>query len=112
MRWIATEATIHGHAAAAGAPTSGTSGPAATAAPIEITTVAARGSSPFLTTAFQPAWQAAANSTAVNTKESMGYCAALAVSPEAKGELLYYGIEESLHADHAAADRDRPVRGA
>ena len=40
-------------------------------APTEIATVVASGSSPRLIAAFQPAWQAAANSTAAKTKVSM-----------------------------------------
>src|SRR5437763_223177 len=41
------------------------------AAPIEISTVVANGSSPPLMVAFHPAWHAAANKTATKTNESM-----------------------------------------
>src|SRR5258705_13668626 len=61
-----------GHAGAAGRPTKGTNPSATTAAPIEMATVMASGSSPRLMVAFQAAWQAAANSTAVKTKVSIG----------------------------------------
>src|SRR5260221_890541 len=71
MRWISTDAPHHGHAAPAGKPTSGKNAAATIAALIEINTVAASGSSPPLIVAFQPAWQAAANSTAANTSGSM-----------------------------------------
>ena len=55
----------------AGSPTNGSTASPTIAAPIEISTVVASGSSPRLMAAFQPAWQAAANSTAVKTKESI-----------------------------------------
>src|SRR5260370_14202729 len=71
MRWISTDAPHHGHAAPAGKPTSGRNAAATIAALIEINTVVASGSSPPLIVAFQPAWQAAANSTAANTSGSM-----------------------------------------
>jgi hypothetical protein len=71
MRWISTEAPHHGHAAAAGKPTIGRNTAATIAAPIEISTVVASGSSPRLMVAFQPAWHAAANSTATKTSGSM-----------------------------------------
>src|SRR5258708_24296649 len=71
MRWISTDAPHHGHAAPAGKPTSGKNAAATIAALIEINTVVASGSSPPLIVAFQPAWHAAANSTAANTRGSM-----------------------------------------
>src|SRR5215469_1797531 len=60
-----------GHAAPAGKPTTGRNTAETIAAPIEISTVVASGSSPRLMVAFQPAWQAAANSTAAKTSGSM-----------------------------------------
>src|SRR5262245_7796096 len=68
---MSTDATHNGHAARAGNPTSGKNTAATIAAPIEIKTVVASGSSPPLIVAFQPAWQAAASSTAAKTNESM-----------------------------------------
>src|SRR5215510_3440596 len=68
---MATEASTHGQAADAGRPTIGTAMSDTSAAPSEIATVVASGSSPRLMLAFQPAWQAAANSTAAKTRESM-----------------------------------------
>src|SRR6516162_11044486 len=60
-----------GHAAPAGKPTTGRNTAETIAAPIEISTVVASGSSPRLMAAFQPAWHAAANSTAAKTSGSM-----------------------------------------
>src|SRR5260370_16772739 len=71
MGWTSPDGPPHGQAAPAGKPTSGKNAAATIAALIEITTVAASGSSPPLIVAFQPAWQAAANSTAANTSGSM-----------------------------------------
>src|SRR5262245_39333981 len=68
---MATEASTHGQAADAGRPTTGTATSDTSAAPSEIATVVASGSSPRLMLAFQPAWQAAANSTTAKTRESM-----------------------------------------
>src|SRR6516225_1378620 len=68
---MSTEAPHHGHAAAAGKPTTGRNTAETIAAPIEISTVVASGSSPRLMVAFQPAWHAAANSTAAKTSGSM-----------------------------------------
>src|SRR5262249_7876564 len=64
---MSTEAPHHGHAAAAGKPTTGRNTAETIAAPIEINTVVASGSSPRLMVAFHPAWHAAANSTAAKT---------------------------------------------
>jgi hypothetical protein len=64
-------ALLGGAAAAWPPPTSGKNTAATIAAPIEIKTVVASGSSPPLIVAFQPAWQAAASSTAAKTNESM-----------------------------------------
>src|SRR6266498_2345204 len=64
---MSTDATHNGHAARAGNPTSGKNTASTIAAPIEIKTVVASGSSPPLIVAFQPAWQAAASSTAAKT---------------------------------------------
>src|SRR5262245_8701571 len=69
---MATEASTHGQAADAGRPTTGTATSDTSAAPSEIATVVASGSSPRLMLAFQPAWHAAANSTVAKTRESMG----------------------------------------
>src|SRR2546423_8854155 len=66
-----TEAITHGEAAGAGRPANGAGASATTAAPSEINSVVASGSSPRLIAGFQPAWQAAANSTAAKTIESM-----------------------------------------
>src|SRR6266508_228929 len=71
MRWISTDAAHHGHAAPVGNPTTGNNAAATTAAPIEITTVIANGSSPPLMVSFHPAWQAAAISTTEKTKGSI-----------------------------------------
>src|SRR5215468_6027017 len=60
-----------GQAAPAGHPATGSSRPETAAAPIEINTVVASGSSPRLMVAFQPAWQAAANRTAAKTTASI-----------------------------------------
>src|SRR4051794_776339 len=65
------EAISQGHEAGSGQPTNGMIGSATSAAPIAIRTVVASGSSVRLMLAFQPAWQAAANSTAAKTKESI-----------------------------------------
>src|SRR5258708_34412898 len=69
--WISTEAAHHGHAATAGKPVTGRNASETRAAPIEISTVVANGSSPPLMVAFHPAWHAAANKTATKTNESM-----------------------------------------
>src|SRR5712691_5687764 len=65
-----TDAAHHGQAVAAGMPTIGRHSAETIAAPIEISAVVASGSSPRLIVALQPAWQAAANSTAAKTKGS------------------------------------------
>src|SRR5512139_1711744 len=65
-----TEAVSHGHDAQAGTPTNGTNTSATTPEPSEISVVVDSGSSPTLISAFQPAWQRAANSTARKTKFS------------------------------------------
>src|SRR5437763_6193078 len=67
-----TDAPHHGHASGARGPTIGKNAPATTAAPTEIKTVVANGSSPPLIVAFQPAGQAAATNTAAKTIGSMG----------------------------------------
>src|SRR5882757_5120154 len=64
------EATIHGHAAKAGRPTNGKKTSATTPEPSEISVVVDSGSRPTLISAFQPAWQSAANRTARKTKFS------------------------------------------
>src|SRR5262249_9867980 len=58
-RGTTTDAPPHGHGAPGGTPTAGRNAAATIAAPIEIKTVVASGSSPALIVAFQPAWQAA-----------------------------------------------------
>src|SRR6516162_9539652 len=68
---MSTDAPHHGQAAAAGKPTTGRNAAETIAAPIEIKTVVASGSSPRLMVAFHPAWQAAANSTAAKTNGSI-----------------------------------------
>src|SRR5262245_19828161 len=68
---MSTEAPHHGQAAAAGKPTTGRNTAETIAAPIEINTVVANGSSPRLMVAFHPAWHAAANSTAAKTNGSI-----------------------------------------
>src|SRR6478735_5267286 len=69
-----TDAISQGQAAQAGTPTSGTSVRATKPAPSEIRVVVDSGSSPTLISAFQPAWQAAANKTARKTKFSIRNC--------------------------------------
>src|SRR6476659_6642119 len=69
-----TDAISQGQAAEAGMPTSGTSARATKPAPSEIKVVVDSGSSPTLISAFQPAWQAAANKTARKTKFSIRNC--------------------------------------
>src|SRR6185437_5694418 len=64
---MSTDVTSHGHADAAGIPTSGSKTSATTPEPREINTVVDRGSRPILMSVFQPAWQTAANSTARKT---------------------------------------------
>ncbi len=66
-----TEAISQGQAAPAGKPTSGSNTSATTPEPIEISVVVESGSSPILISAFQPAWQSAANKTARKTKFSI-----------------------------------------
>src|SRR5262245_56224646 len=91
---MSTEATTHGHAAAAGRPVSGSSGTATRAAPSEIRTAMASGSSPCFTTTFQPAWQAAATRTAAKTKAAIGYsCEMPGNSGWNRDWLIYYPIE-------------------
>src|SRR6478752_7270124 len=68
---MATDAANHGQAAQAGAPTSGMNTSATAPDPIEINVVVESGSRPTLISAFQPAWQAAANKTARKTKFSI-----------------------------------------
>src|SRR6476619_4344841 len=65
------EAISQGQEASSGQPANGMIGSANTAAPMAISTVVASGSSVLLMLAFQPAWQAAANSTARKTKGSI-----------------------------------------
>src|SRR4051812_20865503 len=81
---MVTDATTHGHAAAAGNPTNGNARSATSAAPSEIITVATSGSTPRLITAFQPAWHAAAKRTAAKTNVSIR----LASSRLARGSAL------------------------
>src|SRR6185295_1619618 len=69
--WITIDAISHGQAAAAGRPDQTIAGSATRPAPSAINTVVASGSSVLLMLAFQPAWQAAANSTARKTKGSI-----------------------------------------
>src|SRR6516164_10303092 len=78
---MSTDAPHHGQAAAAGKPTTGRNTAETIAAPTEIKTVVASGSSPRLMVAFHPAWHAAANSTAAKTNGSiariiLGVCGA------------------------------------
>src|SRR6185437_10604849 len=61
------DAISHGHDAAAGMAKKGSATSAMAAAPIEIRVVVESGSSPTLISAFQPAWQSAANRTARKT---------------------------------------------
>src|SRR5665811_2615387 len=68
---MTTEAISHGQSSHAGMPVSGRNTSATTPEPIEISVVAESGSSPTLISAFQPAWQRAANRTARNTTFSM-----------------------------------------
>src|SRR5512135_1600511 len=68
---MTTDAISQGQAAQAGTPTNGRNIKATTPDPIEISVVVESGSSPTLISAFQPAWQAAANKTARKTKFSM-----------------------------------------
>src|SRR5712691_7065509 len=68
-------------------------GAATSAAPIEISTVVASGSSPFLIAAFQPAWQAAANSTAAKTNGSIG---PLDHRPACAGDVRLIGSDAPL----------------
>src|ERR1019366_2989707 len=65
-----TEAISQGQAAQAGRPTSGRNTSATMPEPIEISVVIESGSSPTLISAFQPAWQSAANSTLRKTRFS------------------------------------------
>src|SRR5215475_297231 len=74
MRWIAIEAISQGHAAHAGMPTNGMNRNATRPAPTEINVVVDSGSRPTLISAFQPAWQAAANKTARKTTFSISVC--------------------------------------
>src|ERR1039457_6820553 len=67
---MTTEATSQGQAGDAGRPTNGRNAIATTPEPIEISVVVESGSSPTLISAFQPAWQSAANRTARKTKFS------------------------------------------
>src|SRR2546428_1734969 len=90
---MSTEAITQGHAAAAGKPTSGMSGAETSIAPTEISTVVASGSSPFLIAAFQPAWQAAANSTAAKTNGSIG---PLDHRPACPGDVRLIGSDAPL----------------
>src|SRR5262245_24986477 len=71
MRWIAIEAISQGHAADAGMPPNGRNKNATRPAPTEINVVVDNGSRPTLISAFQPAWQAAANKTARKTAFSI-----------------------------------------
>src|SRR3972149_7856233 len=64
------EAISHAQAGQAGIPTKGRKTSATTPEPSEISVVVESGSSPTLISAFQPAWQSAANSTARKTKFS------------------------------------------
>src|ERR1019366_2118230 len=75
---MTTEAISQGHAAEAGSPASGSNTSATTPEPIEINVVVESGSSPTLISAFQPAWQSAANSTARKTRFANRYAFAAA----------------------------------
>src|SRR5260370_40431263 len=66
-----TEPITQGHAGATGRPTNGRIASATTPAPIAMTDVVETVSIPPLMAAFQPAWQAAANSTAAKTNGSI-----------------------------------------
>src|ERR1019366_7320848 len=68
---MTTEAISHGQASHAGMPVSGRNTSATAPEPIEINVVVESGSSPTFISAFQPAWQRAANRTARNTTFSM-----------------------------------------
>src|SRR6478609_8953967 len=65
------EAISHGQPGSSGMPANGTIGSATRPAPIAINTVVASGSRVRLMLAFQPAWHAAANSTAMKTNGSI-----------------------------------------
>src|SRR5674476_647538 len=67
---MTTEAISHGQASHAGMPVSGRNTSATAPEPIEISVVVESGSSPTLISAFQPAWQRAANSTLRKTRFS------------------------------------------
>src|SRR5690606_22393638 len=66
-----------------------------------ISAVVANGSRPNLMTAFQPAWQAAANSTAAKTKESIG-------GPSVSAALCRYDSSRPRCALHRVEREDRP----
>src|SRR5437016_1378651 len=91
----------HGQAAGCGNPAIGTNASETIAAPTEMSTVVASGSSPRLIAAFQPAWQAAANSTAAKTKGSINLrCAALR-------DGLRQGVDHNRAPPAAAPGRPR-----
>jgi hypothetical protein len=66
-RWNAIEPVTQGHAAVGGTPTNGTNGTTTRAEHTAISAMAVNGSSLIFRKAFQPAWQAAPNSTAKKT---------------------------------------------
>src|SRR5262244_3811801 len=102
---MSTEAPHLGQAAAAGKPTTGRNTAETIAAPIEINTVVASGSSPRLIVAFHPAWHAAANSTAAKTNGSiaraiLGVCG----RPPAPMGVVEHGARERHHIGLALGD--------
>src|SRR5215469_8093240 len=102
-----TEAISQGHAGPTGTPTNGTSRSATKPEPIEINVVVDNGSRPTLISAFQPAWQAAANRTARKTKFS--------IAPWVRPWLRPAPKVSGRRADIAAAARHRrraPLRHA
>src|SRR5262245_65691293 len=84
---MAIDAISHGHDAGAGVPATGTKASATAPAPSAISAVVASGSSVRLMLAFQPAWQAAANSTARKTNRSISAGPAALSFPRPQGEV-------------------------
>src|SRR5216684_4299505 len=122
---MSTEAITHGHACGGGSPTSGTNGIATSPAPIAISTVTTSGSRPRLIVAFHAAWAAAANRTAVKTKESIGGLSIASLStvattnppnracfPRARLVLTMGSATDGNHVHDTTAGRHRARCGA
>src|SRR2546430_10133656 len=98
-----TEAITHGQAGAGGSPANGNNTRATTPAPIAMSEVVETVSKPPLVAAFQPAWQAAANSTAAKTREPIALPHSMRLEEVVQRQMHQFGrdLEYQLPTDPA-----------